>query len=265
MKKLDGQVALVTGAGRGIGAAMALAYAREGANVALTDLNEAGVNGVAEQVRGLGVQADAFVVDVREPAQTAAMVERVAKKFGRLDLMVNNAAVIRVKSFLNTTPEDWDFIQSVNVRGLFFALQAGARQMLKQSPMAEGRPCGKILNLASIAGRGGRPMLAAYAASKATVINITQTAALEFAPRLTVNALCPGPVETDMWKLIDEEWTKIEGKPLGSAWKERTRAIPMGRPEKPDDLTGMAVFLASKEADYITGQSFNIDGGIVPM
>jgi meso-butanediol dehydrogenase/(S,S)-butanediol dehydrogenase/diacetyl reductase len=108
-------------------------------------------------------------------------------------------------------------------------------------------------------------MLAAYAASKATVINITQTAALEFAPKLTVNALCPGPVDTDMWKLIDEEWTAIEGKPPGSAWKERTRAIPMGRPEKPDDLTGMAVFLASREADYITGQCLNIDGGLVPM
>lgn len=264
MKKLDGQIALVSGAGRGIGAAMALAYAREGASVVVTDLNDAGANAVAEQVRGLGVQADAFVVDVRDPAQSAAMVERVVKKFGRLDLMVNNAGVIRVKSFLNTTPEDWDFIQSVNVRGLFFALQAAARQMLKQSPQVEGRPAGKILNLASIAGRSGRPMLAAYAASKATVINITQTAALEFAPKLTVNALCPGPVDTDMWKLIDEEWTAIEGKPIGSAWKDRTRAIPMGRPEKPDDLTGMAVFLASREADYITGQCLNIDGGLVP-
>lgn len=264
MKRLEGLTALVTGAGRGIGAAMALAYAREGANVAVVDLNGTGVDAVAGQVRALGVQADAFVVDVREPAQTAAMVERVARKFGRVDLMVNNAGVIRVKSFLDTTPEDWDFIQSVNVRGLFFALQAGARQMLKQSPMAEGRPCGKILNLASIAGRGGRPMLGAYSASKATVINITQTAALEFAPRINVNAICPGPVDTDMWKLIDEEWTKIEGKPAGAVWKERTRAIPMGRPERPDDLTGMAVFLASRDADYITGQSFNVDGGLVP-
>lgn len=264
MDKLQGQVALVTGAGRGIGAALALAYAREGASVVVTDLNEASANAVAEQVRGLGAQADAFVVDVRDPAQSVAMVERVVKKFGRLDLMVNNAGVIRVKSFLNTTPEDWDFIQSVNVRGLFFALQAGARQMLKQTPLAEGRPAGKILNLASIAGRSGRPMLAAYAASKATVINLTQTAALEFAPKLTVNALCPGPVDTDMWKLIDEEWSAIEGKPPGSIWKERTRPIPMGRPEKPDDLTGMAVFLASREADYITGQCLNIDGGLVP-
>jgi NAD(P)-dependent dehydrogenase (short-subunit alcohol dehydrogenase family) len=264
MQRLQGQIALVTGAGRGIGAAMALAYAREGAAVAVVDLDEAGVIAVAEQVRALGVQTDAFAVDVRDPAQSGAMVERVAKKFGRMDLMVNNAGVIRVKSFLNTTPEDWDFIQSVNVRGLFFALQAGARQMLKQSPLGEGRPCGKILNLASIAGRGGRPMLAAYAASKASVINITQSAALEFAPRITVNALCPGPVDTDMWKLIDEEWTAIEGKPAGAVWKERTRAIPMGRPEKPEDLTGMAVFLAGSEADYITGQSFNIDGGLMP-
>ncbi|HWB45883.1 MAG TPA: SDR family NAD(P)-dependent oxidoreductase, partial [Hyphomicrobiaceae bacterium] len=104
MKSIEGQIALVTGAARGIGAAMALAYAREGASVVVTDLNEAGANEVAEQVRGLGVQADAFVVDVRDPAQSVAMVERVVKKFGRLDLMVNNAGVIRVKSFLNTTP-----------------------------------------------------------------------------------------------------------------------------------------------------------------
>jgi len=264
MKRLEGQIALVTGAGRGIGAAIAFAYARDGASVVVVDLDEAGINEVAGRIRTLGVEADAFVVDVREPAQTAAMVERVVKKFRRLDLMVNNAGVIRVKSLLNTTPEDWDFIQSVNARGLFFAQQAGGRQMLGQTPLGEGRPSGKILNLASIAGRSGRPMLGAYAASKAIVINVTQTAALEFAPRVTVNALCPGPVDTDMWKQIDQEWSQQEGRPPGSIWKDRTRAIPMGRPERAEDLTGMAVFLASREADYITGQSFHIDGGLLP-
>lgn len=142
MKKLDGCVALITGAGRGIGAAMALRYAREGAKIVVVDLDEANARSVAEQVRALGVVADAFVVDVREPAQSAAMIARVVDQFGRLDVLVNNAGVIRVRSLLNTTPEDWDFIQAVNTRGLFFALQAGAQQMLRQTPLGEGRPKG---------------------------------------------------------------------------------------------------------------------------
>lgn len=263
MKKLEGQVALITGGGRGIGAAIALRYAREGAKVVVVDLNEANARNIAEQARALGNDADAFVVDIREPVQSAAMIERVVKRFGRLDLLVNNAGVIRVRSLLNTTPEDWDFIQSVNTRGLFFALQAGAKQMLQQAPIADGRPRGKIINMASIAGRGGRAMLGAYAASNCAVISITQTAAQEFAPHVTVNSICPGPVDTDMWKQIDQEWSAQENRPLGSVWQERIRNIPMKRGETPDDLTGMALFLASADSDYVTGQSYNVDGGIV--
>jgi meso-butanediol dehydrogenase / (S,S)-butanediol dehydrogenase / diacetyl reductase len=263
MKKLEGQVALITGAGRGIGAAIAMRYASEGASVVVVDLDEANANSVAAQARELGSDSDAFVVDICEPAQSAAMISRAVNRFGRLDLLVNNAGVIRVRSLLNTTPEDWDFIQSVNTRGLFFALQAGARQMLQQEPIATGRPRGKIINMASIAGRGGRAMLGAYAASKCAVINITQTAAQEFAPHLTVNSICPGPVDTDMWKQIDQEWSEQENRPLGSVWQERIRNIPMKRGETTDDLTGMALFLASAESDYITGQSYNVDGGIL--
>ncbi len=262
MKKLDGCVALITGAGRGIGAAMALRYAREGAKIVVVDLDEANARSVAEQVRALGVVADAFVVDVREPAQSAAMIARVVDQFGRLDVLVNNAGVIRVRSLLNTTPEDWDFIQAVNTRGLFFALQAGAQQMLRQTPLGEGRPKGKIINMASIAGRGGRAMIGAYAASKAGVINITQTAAQEFAPQLTVNSICPGPVDTDMWTQIDREWSEQEQRPIGSVWQDRIRNIPMKRGETPEDITGMAVFLASADSDYITGQSYHVDGGV---
>jgi meso-butanediol dehydrogenase/(S,S)-butanediol dehydrogenase/diacetyl reductase len=263
MNRLDGYIALVTGAGRGIGEAIAMRYAREGAAVAVADLDETSAHAVAELVRSLGVAADAFAVDVREPAQSEAMITRVVKRFGRLDVLVNNAGVIRVRSLLDTTPEDWDFIQSVNARGLFFALQAGARQMIRQPPLGEGRPCGKIINIASIAGRGGRAMLGAYAASKATAINITQTAAMEFAPQLTVNSICPGAVGTDMWKQIDREWSEHEQRPPGSVWQDRIRNIPMKRPETPEDITGMAVFLASADADYITGQSYNVDGGLV--
>jgi NAD(P)-dependent dehydrogenase (short-subunit alcohol dehydrogenase family) len=263
MSKLEGCVALITGAGRGIGAALALRYAREGANVVVADLDAANACAVAEQVRALGTAAEGFAADVREPAQSAAMIARAVDRFGRIDVLVNNAGVIRVRSFLDTTPEDWDFIQSVNTRGLFFALQAGARQMLRQSASSEGRPRGKIINIASIAGRGGRAMLGAYAASKAAAINITQTAAQEFAPHLSVNSICPGAVGTDMWKQIDREWSEQQQREPGSVWQERIRAIPMKRPETPEDLTGMAVFLASSDSDYITGQSYNVDGGLV--
>jgi acetoin reductase-like protein len=263
MKRLEGSITLVTGAGRGIGAAIALRYAREGATVVVADLDEANAFAVADQVRELGVEADALAVDVSDTAQSAAMIRHVVDRFGRIDVLVNNAGVIRVRTFLDTTPEDWDFIQSVNARGLFFALQAGARQMLGQAPLGEGRPCGKIINMASIAGRGGRAMLGAYSASKATVINVTQTAATEFAPRLTVNSICPGPVDTEMWKQIDREWSEHEQRPLGSVWEERTQAVPMKRGETPEDVAGMALFLASADADYITGQSYHVDGGVV--
>ncbi len=265
MKRLVGCIALVTGAGRGIGAAIALRYAAEGAAVVVSDIDESSARTVAEQVRSLGAETEVLTVDVREPAQTETMIKSVVDRFGRLDVLVNNAGVIRVRPLLKTTADDWDFIQSVNARGLFFAMQAGARQMLRQSPLGDGRPCGKIINMASIAGRGGRAMLGAYSASKATVISVTQTAALEFAPKLTVNSICPGPVDTEMWKQIDREWAQHENRPLGSVWKERTQAVPMKRGETPEDVAGMALFLASADADYITGQSYHVDGGVVML
>jgi meso-butanediol dehydrogenase / (S,S)-butanediol dehydrogenase / diacetyl reductase len=264
MSRLKNQVALITGGGRGIGGAIALAYAREGAKIVVVDIDEANANSVVGEILAAGNEAVAFVADVSDTTQSTAMIARAVKHFGRLDLLVNNAGVIRVRSFLNTTPEDWDHIQSINTRGLFFAVQAGARQMLQQTPMAPGRAQGKIINMASIAGRGGRPMLGAYAASKAAVINITQTAALEFAPKINVNSICPGPVDTEMWKQIDSEWSEQQQRPQGSVWQERIRNIPMGRGELTADLMGMAVFLASADSDYITGQSFHVDGGIVP-
>ena len=263
MGKLDGSVALITGAARGIGRAIALRYAREGATVAVVDLQEASARSTVEEIRALRGSAEAFAADLSEPAQSAAMVQRVGERFGRLDVLVNNAGVMRVGALLDVTPEDWDFVNDVNARGLFFVMQASARRMMQQSPSSAGRTRGKIINTASIAGRGGRPMFAAYAASKAAAISITQSAAMALAPHVTVNALCPGVVDTEMWKQIDREWTQIDQRPSGSAWQDRIRGIPMGRPQTPDDLTGMAVFLASADSDYITGQSYNVDGGLV--
>jgi meso-butanediol dehydrogenase/(S,S)-butanediol dehydrogenase/diacetyl reductase len=263
MGKLDGLVALVSGSGRGIGRAIALRYAREGAKVVVADLDEASAQAVAQEMRSLGASADAFRVDVSDPDQSATVVARVVGRFGRLDILVNNAGVMRVRPLLELTPEDWDFVNNVNARGLFFALQAGARQMVRQAPNGDGRPRGKIINIASIAGRGGRPMFAAYAASKAAAISITQSAAIGLAPDVTVNSICPGVVDTEMWRLIDREWTEADQRPAGSAWQARIRGIPMGRPQTPEDLTGMAVFLAGADSDYITGQSYHVDGGLV--
>jgi meso-butanediol dehydrogenase / (S,S)-butanediol dehydrogenase / diacetyl reductase len=262
MGKLDGSVALVSGSGRGIGRAIALRYARDGAKVIVADVDQDSAKAVADEVKSIGVEADAFHVDVSDPKQSTAMVTRAVERFGRLDVLVNNAGVMRVRALLEVTPEDWDFVNDVNARGLFFAVQAGARQMMRQAPPAAGRPRGKIINTASIAGRSGRPMFAAYAASKAAAISITQSAAIGLAPEITVNAICPGVVDTEMWRQIDREWTQAERRPLGSAWQARIGGIPMGRPEIPDDVTGMAVFLASADSDYITGQSYHVDGGL---
>jgi len=262
MHSLKDSVALVTGGARGIGRAIALRYAQEGAMVLVADVDLAGAQAVAAEIRAAGASADACVTDIGKPEESPAMVARAVERFGRLDVMVNNAGVIRVRPLLELTPDDWDYNNDINARGLFFALQAGARQMRMQAPRGSGLR-GKIVNIASIAGRMGRPMFAAYAASKAAAISITQSAAAALAPDITVNAICPGVVDTEMWRKIDREWTSADGRAPGAAWADRIRGIPMGRPQTPEDLTGMAVFLAGPGSDYITGQSYNVEGGLV--
>lgn len=161
---------------------------------------------------------------------------------------------------------DWDPTFAVNVKGVFLSVQAAARQMREQPPLAEGRPRGKIITLSSIAGRYGAgpmaPVIPHYRASKAAVISITQSAAYTLAPDITVNAVCPGLVATEMWQQIDREWAEVEGWEQGEAWKRRTAVVPMGRPQTPEDVAGMVSFLCSQQADYMTGQAVNIDGGM---
>ena len=263
MGVLDGRVALVTGGGRGIGRAIALRYAREGAAVAIADLNEANARVVAHEAAALGVRAVPIRADVTRAADVREMVGRTVAELGRIDVLANNAGVVRVERLLDVTEEHWDFIMNVNARAVFFVLQAVARQMKDQSPGPDGLR-GRIINTASIAGRpGGRPMFVPYAASKAAVISITHSAAAALAPDVTVNAVCPGAVETNMWEQIDAEWGELEGRQKGEVWQQRIAPIPLGRPETPEDVAGLFLFLAGPDGGYMTGQSIAVDGGLV--
>ena len=239
MGTLAGCIALVSGSGRGIGRAIALRYAREGATVVVSDLDRAAAEALAGELRASGATADAFRADVSDPDQSSAMVDFTVERFGRIDVLVNNAGVIRVQPLLEVTPADWDFVNNVNARGLFFAVQAGARRMLGQPPLAPGRPKGKIVNVASIAGRSARPspLFSAYAASKAAAISITQSTASALAPGVTVNAICPGVVDTEMWRRTTVVRPELRG-PTASAtsrWGGRRirRISPVSRRSSP--------------------------------
>jgi meso-butanediol dehydrogenase / (S,S)-butanediol dehydrogenase / diacetyl reductase len=264
MGTLDGKIALVTGGARGIGRAIALRFAREGADVAVADMNAEGARSVAGEIEAAGRRALAIGVDVRELAQIRNMVGQAVGTFGRIDVLANNAGVVRVERLLDVTEEHWDLVLGVNTKAVFFVMQAVARQMKDQEPGSDGLR-GRIINTASIAAKpGGRPMFAPYAASKAAVLSLTQSGAVGLAPDVTVNCVCPGIVDTAMWAQIDAEWNELEGFAEGEAWRRRVAAIPLGRPEVPDDVAGMFAFLAGPDAVYITGQPFTVDGGFAP-
>lgn len=264
MGTLDGKTTLVTGAARGIGRAIALRFARDGADVVVADLNADGVQAVAAEIAALGRRTLALGMDVRDAAQVRGMVDRVVREFGGIDVLANNAGVVRVERFLDVDEAHWDLVMGVNAKAVFFVMQAVARQMLEQSTGPDGLR-GRIINTASIAAKpGGRPMFIPYAASKAAVWSMTQSAALALAPHITVNCVCPGVVDTAMWAQIDAEWTEIEGIQTGEMWQRRIAPIPLARAEVPDDVAGMFAFLAGPDAAYITGQPFTVDGGLVP-
>jgi meso-butanediol dehydrogenase/(S,S)-butanediol dehydrogenase/diacetyl reductase len=261
--RLENLVAMVTGGGQGIGRAIALRLAREGAHVAIVDLNEANANQVAFEVEKEGRRALAVRADVSSKAECERMVDEVVRGLGRLDVTFANAGIAEFKPIFEISEKDWDRMFAVNAKGVFFTVQASAREMLRQERARPGGPRGKIVNTASIAGRYGGSIIVHYAATKAAVISITQTAARNLAPDVTVNAICPGIVETDMWRTLDEQWSRAAGWAQGEAWRRRVEPIPMGRPETPDDVAGVAAFLASPDSDYMTGQSINVEGGLV--
>lgn len=251
--RLAGKVAIVTGGARGIGRAIAERYAAEGARVAVADLLEAEASELGRKLGGGGFGVP---LDVTRQDFIDRMVERVVAEAGRIDVLVNNAAVFDLAPLLDISRESYRRVFAVNVEGLLFTLQAVARQMVKQG---DG---GRIINFASRAGRRGEPLVAVYCASKAAVISLTQSAGLALIKhRINVNGIAPGVVDTPMWDEVDALFARYEGLPIGEKKRRVGEAVPYGRMGKPEDLTGMAVFLASDDAEYIVAQTYNVDGG----
>jgi NAD(P)-dependent dehydrogenase (short-subunit alcohol dehydrogenase family) len=252
-ERLKGKSALITGAARGIGRAFAEAYAREGATVAIGDINfEAAKKTAAE----IGKAAYAVPLDVTDQASIDAAIRAVEEKTGGIDILINNAALFDLAPIVEITRESYDKLFAINVAGTLFTLQAAARSMIKRG---KG---GKIINMASQAGRRGEPLVAIYCATKAAVISLTQSAGLNLIKHgINVNAIAPGVVEGEHWDGVDALFAKYENRPIGEKKRLVGQEVPFGRMGRPEDLTGMAIFLATPEADYIVAQTYNVDGG----
>lgn len=253
MKRLDGKSALITGAARGIGKGFAEAYVREGAMVAVTDINLQAATETAEEI---GDAAYPVELDVTEQESIDNAIETVVAKAGKLDILINNAALFDAAETIGITRESYDRLYAVNVAGTLFTMQAAARQMIKQG---QG---GKIINMASQAGRRGESLVLVYCSTKAAVISMTQSAGLNLIKHgINVNAIAPGVVDGAHWEHVDSMFAKLEGKPLGQKKAEVEAGVPAGRFAVPEDLTGMAIFLASSDSDYVVSQTYNVDGG----
>jgi meso-butanediol dehydrogenase / (S,S)-butanediol dehydrogenase / diacetyl reductase len=258
--RLAGIHALITGAASGIGAACARRLAQDGAQLMLADLNGDGAETLARELGQASVQAD-----VTRSGDIEHMLDVAYQRWGRLDVLFNNAGIAQARPLLEVTEAEWDRMLAVNLRAVFFVLQATAKRMRQQELMPGSELRGKLIQTASIAAyRGGQPYMVHYSASKAGVVSVTRTAAQVLAEyKVTSNCICPGVVDTPLWAGIDADWAEIEGWQLGEAWKRRITGIPLGRPEQPDDVAGVVSFLASRDSDYMTGQAIHIDGGLV--
>jgi meso-butanediol dehydrogenase/(S,S)-butanediol dehydrogenase/diacetyl reductase len=256
--RLDGKVCVVTGGAQGIGRAIAARLLSDGAKVCIADINEAAAATAAEELSPIG---DVFSVacDVAVRTSVSAMVRSAVTRYGRIDVVFNNAGIAQSKPFLDIVEADWDRLMKVNGLGVLICMQEAAQQMKAQGGG------GKIVNTASVAGKQGFAYVAHYSASKFAVVALTQAGAREFAPLgITVNAFCPGIVATELWQNLDKEmleWGKTQR--VGQAMDEFSAAILLGRVSTPEDCAGIASFLASSDSDYMTGQSVQVDGGMV--
>ena len=255
--ELQGQVAIVTGAGRGIGRATALELARMGADIVVAELDRRNAERTAGEVRELGRRALAVVTDVTSRKDLAAMVEQALSAFGRIDILVNNAGIYRAAVPLEVTEEHWDAIMNINAKGVFFTTQAVLPAMI-------ARKRGAIVSLASMAGKVGSANNLPYNASKAAVISMTKSLALAHAADgIRVNCVCPGFVETDMWTAVSRELGTLLGRSPEQFTAARKAQVPLGRMERAEDVANVIAFLASPRSEYMTGQAISIDGGLV--
>jgi NAD(P)-dependent dehydrogenase (short-subunit alcohol dehydrogenase family) len=255
--ELAGQVAIVTGAGRGIGRATALELARLGADIVVAELDKAGAERTAGEVKAAGRRAVALTTDVTRRTDLESMAARTLADLGKIDILVNNAGIYRAAATLEITEEHWDAVLDINAKALFFACQAVLPAMIK-------RKRGCIVNLASMAGKVGSRTNLPYNASKAAVVSITKSLALAHAEHgIRVNCVCPGFVETDMWNMVAREQGKLLGLSPEEFTRQRKAQVPLGRMEKAEDVANVIGFLATERAAYMTGQALNVTGGLV--
>ena len=257
--ELQGKIAVVTGAGRGIGRAISLGFAKAGAHIAVSDIEPSTLEETAAAVKALGRETLAVPADMGNTQDIDRMISQAKDTFGRIDIMVNNAGVTRTAYIMDVSEEDWDRIHRVNAKGVFFGMQRAARDMIEQGSG------GRIINIASIAGKGYTGASnAAYSASKGAVLAMTQLAAHQLGQHdINVNAICPGITRTEILVDVIEHNARISGQSIQELEEALYEGIPIGRPNDPEDIVAMALFLASPGARNITGQAYNVDGGIV--
>ncbi|PBP40695.1 L-iditol 2-dehydrogenase [Pseudomonas syringae] len=253
MKRLEGKSALITGSARGIGRAFAQAYIHEGARVAIADIDLQRAQATATE---LGPNAYAVRMDVTDQSSIDQAIAAVVAQTGKLDILINNAALFDLAPIVDITRDSYERLFSINVGGTLFTLQAAARQMI-----AQGHG-GRIINMASQAGRRGEALVAVYCATKAAVISLTQSAGLDLIRHgINVNAIAPGVVDGEHWDGVDALFARYENRPLGEKKRLVGEQVPFGRMGTADDLAGMAIFLASADSEYVVAQTYNVDGG----
>ncbi len=253
MGRLVGKTALITGSARGIGKAFAKEYVKEGAKVCIADIN---LDAAKKTAAEIGDNAVSVHMDVTQQDSIDSAVAETIEKLGSIDILINNAALFSAAPIVEITREDYDKIFAVNFSGSLFTLQAVAKHMI------ERKQGGKIINMASQAGRRGEGLVAVYCATKAAIISLTQSAGMDLIKHgINVNAISPGVVDGEHWDGVDAFFAAYENKEPGQKKKEVGEAVPYGRMGLAEDLTGMAVFLASKDAEYVVAQTYNVDGG----
>ena len=251
--RFQNKVVFITGAARGIGKSFAEAFAKEGAKVVIADINIEGATTTAQEI---GSNALAVKMDVTKQDSIDQAVNTAVDQLGGIDILINNAAIFTAAPITEIQREDYQQVFDINVSGTLFTLQAVAKKMIERG---KG---GKIINMASQAGRRGESLVAVYCATKAAVISLTQSAGLNLIKhKINVNAISPGVVDGEHWDGVDAFFSKFEEKPLGQKKKEVGEGVPYGRMGLPSDLVGMAMFLASEESNYVVAQTYNVDGG----